>query len=569
MQLIELPSHAAVAVVETVPLPPKIKRPPLELHSSINGALFEAWGAEATSPPQQNRRRQQLGARRQTFAGRAPNLRELKRVLTDPDLIERSFGPLVFPHPLYHFQRDGVDFLLKTRPGALLADDMGLGKTVQAIVALRLLFYRGDIKRVLIVAPKSVIKSWERHFREWSPELAVAPLTGPPYERRDLWRGLAAREFQVGVVSYDTVRRDSDDRRMEISVFDVVVADEVQRIKNSGTKRARAMRDIESMRRWGLSGTPLENDIGEFGAVLRFLDPSVPEIGLTARGQGRASEVKQYALEIAELEVVGGLTSTFEQRDRSMDAKGYARPMMLRRRKEEVLTELPELVSRIEYIGLTDRQRSVYDRAERGGISELRSKPRNITNVLQLINELKQICNGVDGSSAKREWLEDYLSIASEEDDKVLVFSQYTSKLPRDVQRLFKLRYAGDLSESQRERVLDEFSSNPQNRSLLMSVRAGGLGINLQAANRVVHFDSWWNPAVQAQATARAHRIGQRKTVFETTLVSTDTIEERIQQLLDQKRGLFRRVVDDLSTKGVAKLLTQDELYGLFGLAAA
>ena len=465
-------------------------------------------------------------------------------MLTDPDLIERSFGPLVFPHPLYHFQRDGVDFLLKTKPGVLLADDMGLGKTVQAIVALRFLFYRGDITRALIVAPKSVIKSWERHFREWSPEITVVSLTGPPYERRDLWHGLAARKFQVGVVSYDTVRRDNDDSLVEIPPFDVMVADEVQRIKNPRTKRARAMQNIESTWRWGLSGTPLENDVGEFGAVLRFLDPNVPEIGLAARGQGRASEVKQYA-------------------------KGYARPMMLRRRKEEVLTELPELVSRIEYIGITDRQRSVYDRAERDGISELRSKPRSITNVLQLINELKQICNGVDGSSAKREWLEDYLSIASEEGDKVLVFSQYTSKLPRDVQRLFSLRYAGDLSESQRERVLEEFSSDPRRRALLMSVRAGGLGINLQAANRVVHFDSWWNPAIQAQATARAHRIGQRKTVFETTLVSTETIEERIQQLLDEKRGLFSRVVDDLSTKGVAKLLTQDELYGLFGLAAA
>ncbi len=461
-------------------------------------------------------------------------------VLIDTDLLARSYGPLVLPSPIYEFQRDGIDFLLATRPGALLADDMGLGKTVQAIVALRKVLHDDRTGCALVVAPKSVLASWEHHLRVWAPELRVVSLSAGPRERAERWRSLRVGRFDVGVVSYDTLRR--DDQVVTAgrpSPFKVLVADEVQLIKNPNTKRAQTMRSLSADRRWALSGTPLENSLSEFAAVLRFVDPAVP--GLEYRA--------------------GHLDNHEYNR-----IKQHAERLMLRRRKEQVLEELPKLFSHVEPIALGRKQRSVYDRAERLGVSELRGKRRNITSVMELVHELKQICNGISGENAKLDWLRDHLDVAAAEGDKTLVYSQYTSKLPTDMTALLSLKYQGSMTSAERERAIYEFAVRPEHRAMLMSLRAGGLGLNLQAANRVVHYDSWWNPAVQAQATARAHRLGQTKTVFETTLVTVDTIEERIQALLDRKQELFDRFVDDLSVEGAARLITRDEWYELFGI---
>lgn len=245
-----------------------------------------------------------------------------------------------------------------------------------------------------------------------------------------------------------------------------------------------------------------------------------------------------------------------------------AQRLMLRRRKEAVLEDLPRLTSNVVYVELTSQQQREYDRAEQEGITELYGKPRNIANVLALITSLKQICNSFNGYSAKRDWLYDYAREAVEEGDKLLVFSQYLralDEIERDFAGYRPMKFTGALSGRVRDETVDAFQDrNSRHEMMLLQVKAGGLGLTLTAANRVVHFDSWWNPAVQSQATARAHRIGQQKTVFESTLVSTGTIEERIQDLLDSKRELFERAVDDLSVDGMSRLLTRDELYGLF-----
>jgi len=470
--------------------------------------------------------------------------------LVDPLLTACSYESVRLPHPLYPFQRAGVAFLLQRR-GALLADDMGLGKTVQAITAASVLFERGELARMLVVAPKAVLPNWRRHFAVWSPNLTVAVLSGPPYERAELWGRIVRGAFQVGIVTYDTLARDSQDPRIQGCAFDLIVADEIQRIKNPGAKRTQAMRSLRAERRWGLSGTPLENSVAEYAAVLRFLDPKLKDYSEPGRGQRARRSAQQRAR---------------ERQQHKGSVQRSARGMMLRRKKEEVLHDLPSLVSHVEYIDLSPQQRKIYTRAERDGVSTLRDRPRRMVHVLELIHELKRICNGVGDSSAKQEWLQDYIDIAASNDDKVLVYSQYTKVLPPAVKRMFKYQYSGELSGAQRERVLDQFRSDPREHALLMSVRAGGLGINLQAANRVVHFDSWWNPAVQAQATARAHRLGQQKTVFETTLVCKDTIEERIQELLAEKRQLFDDVIESQDANGRAGGLTAQQLYGLFDL---
>ena len=439
----------------------------------------------------------------------------------------KHFG-VEMPHSLYAFQADGVRFLIEHRNAALLADDMGLGKTVQAITAARVLLRRGRLLSVLIVMPKSVITSWIRHLADWAPELRCMAIQAPPEWRVHQWAALRRRSVHVAVATYDTIRIDM--ARGLVPSVDLLIADEVQNIKNPSAKRSIALAQVVAGHRWGLTGTPLENNLDELVAILWFIDPS---------------------------------------RYPTYDSIRY---MMLRRRKEEVLDDLPQLVTNVEYIELGPRQRAAYERAEYDGIVELEGKPRNIANVLTLITRLKQICNDVNGESAKMEWLRDYAYSAREEGDKLLVFSQYLdtlSHIERDLAGLQPLKFTGSLNDHERARRIDAFQTRQsRHHMMILQTRAGGVGITLTAANRVVHFDSWWNPAVQSQATARAHRIGQQKTVFEVTLVSENTIEERIQDLLASKRELFDRAINDLSVDGVARLLSREELYGLFGLAA-
>ena len=409
---------------------------------------------------------------------------------------------------------------------------MGLGKTVQAIVAIRLLFRHREITKALVVAPKSVQTSWARHFAEWAPELTVLAIAGSPYKRAAMWRDLATQRCHVGVVTYDTLIRDVDTTTLPHLPFGVLVADETQLIKNPTTKRHGAMSKLMSQRRWGLTGTPLENQVEELETILSFLDRDLA---------------------------------------RRLPVKAATERIMLRRRKTEVLHELPKLVSHVEFIGLGPKQRRIYERAEREGIAELMQGDVSITNVLGLITRLKQVCNGVPGENAKLDWLLDYLDIAVALHDKTLVFSQYVETLDQiapTLDRFAPLTYTGSMSGGQRDQAVEAFQKNPNCQAMLVSLRAGGTGLTLTAANRVVHFDSWWNPAVMNQATARTHRIGQTKGVIETTLVTVDTVEERIQRILDEKRKLFGEFVDDLSVQGVARMLTEAEVFGLFGLKA-
>ena len=460
-------------------------------------------------------------------------------VLLPPARSDLSAEPLALPKPLYAFQGDGVRWLIEHDPAALLADEMGLGKTVQAIVALRRLFREGQTTQAMVVCPKAVMTSWQRHFREWAPEIETIMIGGSQSERHAQWRGFGARRAHVVIANFDAVVRDI--ASVVPTHLGVLVIDEMQNLKSPRTKRHQEMRRISADRRWGLTGTPLENKVEDLREIVRFLDPA-----LLSAGESSAAKIK------------------------------HAASTIMLRRKKDVLIDLPELQCRVEYVSLGPRQRSAYQQAETEGVAKLQHGTINITNVLSLITALKQICNGVEGESAKTEWVTDYMETVSADDgradERALVFSQYVRSLEHLQGEMSQYRphlYTGSLSQGARQIMVDDFQSDStQSRMMLMSLRAGGVGITLTKANHVVHFDSWWNPAAMSQATARAHRIGQEKIVIETTLVAEDTVEERIQRILDGKRDLFDQVVDDLSTEGLPRVLTEREIFGLFGLQA-
>ncbi len=464
-----------------------------------------------------------------------------------------EFGEeFLLPAELYPFQRYGVKWLVEN-DSALLADDMGLGKTVQAIVAFRVLLRQGKALQALVVCPKSIRLNWMRELERWAPELISLPIAGSRETRHAGWRGYIGRSH-VLVATYDSVRQDSEIIRGR--PFDLVILDEIQRIKNPQAGQSRAAKQLSRARSWGLTGTPLENRIDDVVSVFGFVKPNLfrtSETPVLQRGR------RSYEDELAEL----NWTRT---------VKARISPHMLRRRKEEALKELPPKVKDIKFIELQEAQRRSYERAEEQGIVRLKGG-QNITiqHVLALITQLKKICNfdPETRESAKLEFLDDYLEDAVAEESKVLVFSQFVQSLrviEGAISHHSPMAYVGELSEAARQRVLDEFKTDPEHKVLLLSLRAGGVGLNLPEANYVLHFDSWWNPAVESQAEDRVHRIGQTKTVFVTTLVCLDTIEERIQRLLEKKRQLFTEVIDDLSDIGLTRVLSREELFGLFNL---
>lgn len=514
--------------------------------------------------------------------------------ILQPPLGENFDSPIVFPSgmELYPFQTVGIKFLVE-HERALLGDEMGLGKTQQAIIALRFLFRIGKITNALIVCPKSILTHWEKTLWDWAPELRVIKVRGSKDERRISWNC----QSHIYLTTYETLRQDLDSsiKNTEVTInsngshtirclnetcfqrlrienklfgkqlicptckhvfiyypsediakkdFDLVILDEIQKIKNPSAGITKAVRQINGRFRWGLSGTPLENRLEELISIFSYLKP-----GLLHYDNGA----------------------------RPLKVKEAIKPYFLRRRKTDVLPELPEKIYEEIWLELSSAQREAYNKAEQEGIIALNEHGYSITvqHILALITKLKQICNldPISKESCKLDYLLEKLEEISEQDDKALVFSQYPEKtlkfLEPALKRFNPLVYHGALSDYQRDKIIKRFQEEEENKVILMSVKAGGLGLTLTRANYVFHFDLWWNPAVATQAEDRVHRIGQKKTVFVTSLFTVDTIEERIQNLLKRKRELFKEVIDDLSDTNLSKVLTEEELFSLFNLQKA
>lgn len=448
----------------------------------------------------------------------------LEALLAD-ELVELPFAP-------FDYQLDGIAFLFPRRH-AVLADEMGLGKTMQAVTTMRLLIRSEQARRVLLVCPKPLVTNWQREFLLWAPEIPITVIRGPISRREFLWQQRAV----VSLVNYETLVRDELIVEALDLDFDLVVLDESQRIKNRSGATNRVVRRLGRERSWALTGTPIENSTDDLVGIFDFVSPGNLRPGMKPREVSRA---------VADV--------------------------VLRRTKDMVMQDMPPKLVRDSPIDLTPAQWESYTRAETDGVVELGDLAESITlqHVFQLVLRLKQICNfdPATGESSKRDRLEAELEEIAASGRKAIVFSQWVDtikKLSSSLSRFHPVEYHGKVSHGRREDVLAQFREDSTCNIILMSYGAGSVGLNLQFASYVFLFDRWWNPAVEDQAINRAHRIGCAGPVTVTRFLAAGTIEQRIDEILTEKRELFDSVFN--SSRSPRNLsLSREELFSLFDL---
>jgi SNF2 family DNA or RNA helicase len=453
------------------------------------------------------------------------------------------------------YQKMGVKwlwFLYCNMLSGLLCDEMGLGKTIQAMALLAGCFNgRGKVKKYLVVCPTSVIYHWDELFKKFLKGLKVLCFHGVSRK----WEG----DFDILLTSYGLLRTDME--RFSNMKFDLAIFDEIQIAKNANSKTHKALKKISSNMFLGLSGTPIENRLKELRALFDIVLPRYLPSELT---------FKTFFINPIEKERNKNVKKLLSK---------LVKPFILRRLKKDVLLDLPEKVEEILYCDLKEDQKKFYNNvasASRGKlIKELenKKKPLNYLHVFSLITKLKRVCDHVaivEGDienyqrygSGKWELFEELLSEILETDQKVVVFTQYLGML--DIfERYLKSRGIeyGMIKGATvyRRREIKKFREDPKCRVFLASLLAGGLGIDLSCASIVIHYDRWWNPAKENQATDRVHRIGQSRGVQVFKLVTKDTIEERIHEIIERKRGLMEEIIlrDDSEEM---KTLSREEL---------
>lgn len=471
--------------------------------------------------------------------------RHLAHDLTHPE--DFPMTALNIKADLRDYQKKGIQWLQMLHHygfGGILADDMGLGKTLQAIAFLSSQLQENS--RVLILAPSGLIYNWADEFQKFAPNLDVVVVHGlKPYRETIL-----AEKHQIYVTSYATFRQDSEIYQ-DLS-FDFLFLDEAQVMKNAQTKIAKTLRKFVVPSVFALSGTPIENNIGELWSIFQIVLPGL----LPAKKDFMKLPAERVA--------------------------HFIKPFVMRRKKEEVLTELPDLIEVVYKNELEDQQKAIYlaqlqqmqERIEHVTAAEFQ---RNRVEILTGLMRLRQICDtpalfieDYKGDSGKLDSLRDLLSQIAEGNHRVLIFSQFRGMLDRIEEELPQLgltsfKVTGSTPSQDRQEMTKAFNQGECD-VFLISLKAGGVGLNLTGADTVILVDLWWNPAVESQAIGRAHRMGQEQAVEVYRLVTRGTIEEKIQELQEQKRNLVSEVLDGTESRGS---LTLSEIQEILGISEA
>lgn len=485
------------------------------------------------------------------YSRRLEQLRNFTQIETRP-------LPASFRGVLRHYQQTGYDwlhFLHDYGFGGCLADDMGVGKTVQALALLDSLYASGHAKAAsLIVMPRSLLENWAREAARFAPDLRV--LIHADGDRSD--DHASFDDYHLVLTTYGIVLRDL--ALFSKYRFHHLVLDESQAVKNPVAQTARAVRLLPGDHRLALTGTPVENSTEELWSLFAFLNP----------GQLGSQEAfrEQFAAPI--------------QRDRDETATAALRalihPFLLRRTKEQVTPELPPRTERLIFCDMSAAQRKLYQRTrdkyraellgliERQGMQQARFKVlEGLLRLRQLANDPRLVDKSFKSKSSKFEALLETLEVLRDEGHKALVFSQFTSMLgllrsSLDIRRWPYLYLDG--KTQRRQELVDRFQADEKIPFFLISLKAGGTGLNLTAADYVIHIDPWWNPAVERQATDRTHRIGQERPVMVYKFIAKESVEEKILLLQERKRELVEQLIS--AESGLMKSLTQDDIAALF-----
>lgn len=437
------------------------------------------------------------------------------------------------------YQVDGVKWLAtlyKYSLGGILADDMGLGKTIETIAFINTI--KND-KPILIVSPKSLVFNWVSEFNKFAKDIPVYPIIGTVEERKKIIKKIKNDKFGVFFISYDSLRNEYEN--LVDFTFDLVILDEAQFIKNMHAKKTNAVKQMNALHTIALTGTPIENNIYDLWSIFDFLMP-------------------HYLLDYEDFK------DNFESDEEYYKiVKDKVAPFILRRRKEDVLKDLPEKYEVIVTTEMSLEQRKLYDAFRLKAKEELKSSDSGskMMEVLSIITRLRQICvdpstfvENFTGESGKIATLKEIISDKIKDNHRFLIFSQFVSALNivKDEIEKMGIKYfmiTGETSAKDRLKICNDFNNDEDYKVVLISLKAGGTGLNLVGADVVIHLDPWWNYSAQNQASDRAHRIGQTRTVEVIKLIAENSIEERVVSLQDEKKELVDKVIsnDDSSIK--------------------
>ena len=433
---------------------------------------------------------------------------------------------------LRNYQVDGVKWLsilYKYSLGGILADDMGLGKTIETIAFINTI--KQD-KPILIVSPKSLVFNWVSEFNKFAKDIPVAAIIGTVEERKKIIKKIKNDKFGVYFISYDSLRNEFEN--LTDITFDMCILDEAQFIKNMHAKKTGAVKQINALHTIALTGTPIENNIYDLWSIFDFLMP-------------------HYLLDYEDFK------DSYEHNEDYYEiVRDKVAPFILRRRKEDVLKDLPEKYEVIITTEMSQEQRKLYDAFRLKAKEELKSSEGNkIMEVLSIITRLRQICvdpstfvDNFEGESGKITALKDIITEKLKDGHRFLIFSQFVSALNIVKEEIEKMgiKYfmiTGDTGAKERLKICNEFNKDEDYKVVLISLKAGGTGLNLVGADVVVHLDPWWNYSAESQASDRAHRIGQTRTVEVIKLIAENSIEEKVVNLQNEKKELVDKVISD------------------------
>lgn len=505
-----------------------------------------------------------LNEMKNTSVTKNEEYKELIHTIEEKEFSKEIELPKNLNATLRNYQKIGYEWLNvldNYKFGGILADDMGLGKTIQ-LLALILNYVENtkNPKPCIVVCPSSLSLNWQNEIKKFTPKLTSVVIHGSLLERTEQIKDTL--NYNIVITSYDLLKRDIEFYKKQNYEYKYVIADEAQYIKNNNTQNAKSIKQLNGETRYALTGTPIENSLSELWSIFDFVMP------------GYLFSYKKFK-ELYEMPIVKD-----EEISAMKKLKMLIEPFILRRIKEEVLTELPDKTITVLNSEMEEEQQKIYlsymQQAKSEAMQEIQNKgfEKSHIKILALLMRLRQICchpslflNDYNGESSKLNQCIEVIKDAVEAGHKILLFSSYTSIFPIIEKELKNLnieysKLTGQTKVGERIELVDEFNENENKKVFLISLKAGGTGLNLIGADMVIHYDPWWNLSAENQATDRTYRIGQKKNVQVYKLITKNSIEEKIYELQERKAKLIDNMLSTNET--FLNKLSKDEIMELF-----